>query len=207
MKPLSDAALFAPAQAKVLSWLFGHPERSFHHNELLRATGLASASLVRELHRLDRAGLVTRTLQGNQVLRQANPNHPIYAELCSIVRKTLGAPAALAQALSPLRERVTLALIYGSMAKGSSHASSDVDLMLVGEPLSLREVYALLEPAQQALGRTVNPTVFNPAEFNVRLADPDSFVSRVLAQPVDVLWGSLDRATNPKNQEPVSATP
>ena len=42
------AALFAPAQAKVLGYLFGQPHRWFHLNELIRTTGLGSASVQRE---------------------------------------------------------------------------------------------------------------------------------------------------------------
>lgn len=185
----TSTALFAPAQAKLLSCLFGQPERSFHYNELRRSTGLASASLHRELQRLDQAGLVTRTQQGNQVLRQANAAHPVYPELRALVQKTLGAATLLRQALAPLQSRVELALVYGSTAKGSSHASSDVDLLLVGRDLSLREVFGLLGPVQQALARPINPALFTPEEFAARRAQPDSFVNRVLAQPVDVLWG------------------
>ena len=42
-------ALFAPAQSKIIEWIFGMPARAFHLNELMRLTGLGSASVQRRL--------------------------------------------------------------------------------------------------------------------------------------------------------------
>ena len=57
-------ALFAPAQSKIIEWIFGMPARAFHLNELMRLTGLGSASVQREIGRLFEAGLVTDVVKG-----------------------------------------------------------------------------------------------------------------------------------------------
>ena len=62
--------------------------------------------------------------------------------------------------------------------------------MLVGRNLSLSKVLALLVPLEKELGRKINPTCFTPAEFKRRRTEPDSFVNRVLAQPVLPLTGN-----------------
>ena len=43
----------------------------------------------RELHRLERAGLVSVRMHGNQKHYQANPASPLHDEICSIVQKTV----------------------------------------------------------------------------------------------------------------------
>ena len=184
-------ALFSPAQARVLAWLFGQPERWFHFNELLRLTGLGSASLQRELARLDAGGLVVAEQVGNLRRRRADERSPVYAELVSLVRKTLGVVPTLREALTPLRERIDLALVFGSVAKQVDRAGSDIDLLVVGDRLTVGEILPLVIDAEAALGRKVNPTCYTVSEFERRRAEPDSFVNRVLAQPTLLLWGEV----------------
>mgnify|MGYP000914687059 CR=1 FL=1 len=88
-----------------------------------------------------------------------------------------------AAALAPLADTLEQAFIYGSVAKGDAHAGSDVDVMLIGDDLSYSEVMELLAPAEQQLQRTINPTLYSPAEFEQRIKDNQSFVTRVLDHP------------------------
>jgi predicted nucleotidyltransferase len=190
------AALFSDSQARLFSWLFGQPERSYHLSELRRLSELGSASLQRELNRLVDAGLVLSERVGNQRRFQANPQSPVYAELVALTRKTLGTAPLLREALQPIAARLETAFIYGSVAKQTDTAQSDIDLMLVGEDLSLNEILTLLLPLETQLGRKINPNCYTPAEYARRLAEPDSFVNRVLAQPILPLIGKeLDPAS------------
>jgi predicted nucleotidyltransferase len=184
-------ALFTNSQARVLRWLFGHPERSFHLSELRRLTGLASASLQRELNRLAEAGLIHSERVGNLRRFQANPQSPVFHELIALTRKTLGIEPMLREALRPLESRLRAAFVYGSVAKQTDTAQSDIDLMLVGEQLLLSEVLDLLIPLETELGRKINPACYTPAEFERRRAEADSFVNRVLAQPILPLIGNI----------------
>lgn len=187
-----SSALFSDSQARVLQWLFGQPERSYHLSELRRMTSLGSASLQRELNRLADAGLVNSERVGNLRRFQANPQSPVYQELASLVRKTLGVVPLLRQALQPLAGRLSKAFIYGSVARQTDTAGSDVDLLLVGENLSLNEILNLLLPLEAQLGRKINPNCYTPAEYAKRVAEPDSFVNRVLAQVTLPLIGDVD---------------
>ena len=184
-------ALFSESQIRVLRWLFGQPERGYHLNELLRLTGLGSASLQRELKKLAAAGLLRSERVGNLRRFQANPESPVYDELVALTRKTLGVEPALRKALEPLTPKLDAAFIYGSVAKGTDRASSDVDVMLVGKNLTLGKVLELVVPLEAQLGRKINPTLLTQAEFNRRRAERDSFVNRVLAQPTIPLIGDV----------------
>lgn len=183
------SALFSDSQASLFHWLFGQPDRSYHLSELRRLTDLGSASLQRELNRLVDAGLILSERVGNLRRFQANPQSPVYAELVALTRKTLGAVPLLREALQPIAARLDSAFIYGSVAKQTDTAQSDIDLMLVGESLSLNEILGLLLPLETQLGRKINPNCYTPSEYSKRLAEPDSFVNRVLAQPILLLIG------------------
>jgi predicted nucleotidyltransferase len=182
-------ALLSDSQSRLFRWLFGQPERSFHLSELRRLTGLGSASLQRELNRLTEAGVLRSERVGNQRRFQANAESPVFGELVGLTRKTMGAQPLLREALAPLQSRIELAFIYGSVAKGTDTAKSDVDVMLVGKDLLLSDVFPLIEPAEQQLGRKINATCLSPLEFRRRRAERDSFVNRVLAQPTLPLIG------------------
>lgn len=183
------SALFSDSQSRVLRWLFGQPEREFHLSELRRLTGLGSASLQRELNRLATAGLVNSEHVGNLRRFRANPRSPVYRELINLTRKTLGAEPLLREALQPLAAELQAAWIYGSVAKLTDTAQSDIDVMLIGNNLLLNKVLELLVPLEAQLGRKINPTCYTPDEFQRRRAEADSFVNRVLAQPVMPLIG------------------
>lgn len=188
---LADA-LFTGTQQRVLSWLFGQPERSFYATELIGLAGAGSGAVQRELARLAQSGLVTVRSVGNQKHYQANPEAPIYAELCGIVQKTVGLAGPLREALAPLAARIRAAFVYGSIAKREDTATSDIDLMLISDDLAYSELYAHLEAVSQRLGRTVNPTIYTPQELAERVRRKESFTTRVLAQPKVWLIGGDD---------------
>lgn len=186
------AALFSGTQQRVLAWLFGQPERSFYATELIGLAGAGSGAVQRELARLAQSGLVTARAVGNQKHYQANPEAPIYAELCGIVQKTVGLAEPLREALAPLAARIRAAFVYGSIAKREDTAASDIDLMLLSDDLAYSDLYAALESVSQRLGRTVNPTIYTPQELAKRVKRKDAFATRVLAQPKLWLIGAED---------------
>lgn len=179
--PLGDA-LFTATQQKVLSLLYGTPDQSFYANEIARWAQVGKGSLMRELDRLHRAGILTLKRQGNQTHYQANVACPIYGELQSIVRKTFGIGEQLQAALAPLADDLVWAFIYGSIAKGSDHADSDIDLMLIGENLGYADVVERLLTVEERLGRSINPTIYTPADWLAKKAAGNSFVVRVSEQ-------------------------
>jgi DNA-binding transcriptional ArsR family regulator len=184
-------AIFSPSQCKLYPWLFGQPARAFHLSELRRLSGLGSASLQREINRLLDAGLVEARQVGNMRQFQANSNAPIFSEIVAITAKTLGLVPILRAALLKLQSPPMVGCVYGSVARGTDTANSDIDLLLIGDNLHLVEVLAALEPARQQLSRPINPACYSPEDFKKRQNEPDSFVSRLLTQPILALIGDL----------------
>lgn len=185
-------ALFSGTQQRVLGLLFGQPDRSFYATELINLAGVGSGAVQRELARLAQSGLVTVKPVGNQKHYQANPGSPVYEELCSMVRKTVGMAEPLRAALAPLAAQIKVAFVYGSIAKQQDTARSDIDLMLVSDTLTYGDTILALQNVSAQLGREVNPNIFTPRDFAKRLREGGSFVSRVMAQPKVWLIGGPD---------------
>jgi len=185
-------ALFSATQQRVLGLLFGQPERSFFATELINLAHAGSGAVQRELGRLAESGLVAVTRIGNQKHYQANRAAPIFEELRGIAIKVLGPAEALRVVLAPLAGRVRAAWLYGSVAKGTDRAQTDMDVLIVADDLTLEEVYAALKPAEKRLGRPVNPTLYTSKEFARRRAAGNPFLGRVLSGERILLMGSDD---------------
>jgi len=182
---ISDA-LFTKTQQRVLGLLYGKPDQSFYLREIMRAVAMGRGTVRRELDRLVDADLVRITHTGNQHHYQANEDNPVFTELHAIVRKTFGIVDVIRAALAPLLDKVELAFIYGSIAKGEAGAKSDVDLMLVADDLAYGEIMRLFEEAEQSLGRDINPSIYDRGEFKAKLNANNTFLTRVMAQ--EKLW-------------------
>lgn len=115
---------------------------------------------------------------------QALAQSPVYAELVTLTRKTLGVVPVLQEAMAPLLPKLQSAWVYGSVARETDAEQSDVHVMLVGHDLLLGEVLGLLLPAEAQLGRKINPNCYTSEEFERRRLESDSFINRVLSQPV-----------------------
>uniref|UniRef100_UPI00333F733A nucleotidyltransferase domain-containing protein n=1 Tax=Castellaniella defragrans TaxID=75697 RepID=UPI00333F733A len=181
-RSLSDA-LFPGTKQRVLGILYGQPDRSFYANELIGLAASGSGAVQRELATLTNSGLVTVKAVGNQKHYQANPESPIFNELCAIIQKTTGLADPLRKALEPISPQITAAFVYGSVAKKTDTASSDIDLMLISDELNYSALFSALEDASTALGRPVNPTILSRADFDKRIAHQESFLTRVVSQP------------------------
>ena len=181
--------LFPKARVAVLAELTGAGNTGLHLREIARRAGLNSKTIMRELHALRDVGILHSSNVGRQVIYRLNTDCPIYEELRTIIRKTVGLVDVLKDALAPLSDRIDFAYIYGSYASGEETAESDVDLMIVGEG-SLRDISPSLRQAREILRRQINPTLYRAVEYRLALAEEGSFVQQVHDGPRIEIVGS-----------------
>jgi predicted nucleotidyltransferase len=186
---LADA-LFPRVRQRVLAILFGNPGRSFFANEIIALAQSGSGAVQRELADLAAVGLLQVTKVGNQRHYQANADAPVFAELRSLVLKTVGLADVLREALAPLKAQVAAAFVFGSVARQEDTVGSDIDVMIISDTLGYADVFAALETASVTLGRPVNPTMYSQAQLEKRSRQDNAFVTRVLEQPKIWLVGS-----------------
>ena len=174
-------------KAEILRLLFGLNQPELHLRELARQSGLSLGTVQQEVRRLTRVGIVSARKDGNRVYYRGNADHPVYRDLCSLVLKTDGLAGVLRRALEG--PEISVAFVFGSVARGDTSATSDVDLMVIGQA-SLRKLTSLLSGVGQRVGREINPHVMTPEEFVKRKAEHDHFVTSVLAGPKILVKGN-----------------
>ena len=185
-------ALFSTVQLRVLGLLFGQPERSYQGAELIRLARSGVGAVHLGLTLRAEGWLVTMTRVDSRECYQANADSPIFPELRGLIVKTVGMTAPLQAALAPFADRISAAFVYGSLARGTDTAKSDVDLMIVGDGLDYSGLYTALQGAEAALHRPVNPTIYAVKEFGKRKRAGNTFLQRVLDQPRLWVIGSDD---------------
>jgi predicted nucleotidyltransferase len=149
---------------------------------------LPAGTLTRELKRLADVGLLNRERRGNQLVYSANQQSPIFQELAGILRKTSGLADVVAEALEALSDRIDVAFIFGSVARGAETHGSDVDVLIIGS-IDFGAVVDAMHPAQQHLSREINPKVFSQREWKSKVKEKSPFVSEVLSKKKIFLLG------------------
>jgi predicted nucleotidyltransferase len=183
-------ALFSKVQQRVLALIFGHPERSFYTSEIVRNVRSGTGAVERELSRLQRSGLVSVERIGNQKHYRANQESPIFEELQSLVIKTVALTEPLRKSLEPYSDKIKTAFVYGSVAKGTDTARSDIDLMVIGNELSYSELYSALQNVENALRRKVSPTFLSQNDWRRKASAKGSFISKINTLPKIFVFGS-----------------
>ena len=183
-------ALFSKVQQRVLALIFGRPERSFYTSEIVRYVASGTGAVERELSRLRRSGLVSVERIGNQKHYRANHRSPIFAELQSLVLKTVALTEPIRNALEPYSAEIETAFVFGSVAKGNDTARSDIDLMVIGNELSYSDLYSALQNAESVLLRKVSPIFLSTEEWRRKASEKCSFVGKIRTQPKIFIFGA-----------------
>ena len=173
------SVLFGKTRRAILSLLYGHTDEEFYLRQIAKATGAGLGAVQREVSQLSKAGIIRRVMRGRHVYFQANKESPIFDELKSLVTKTVGIGDVLRNALSPLVDRIHIAFVYGSLARGDERKGSDLDILVVGN-VTFAEVTSAIDQAQEVLRREINPTVYPPDEFRSKLKSDHHFLKTVL---------------------------
>ena len=188
-------ALLPKTRQGILAALLLRPEKPWYVSELARWMDVTPSSLQRELADLTNAGILKTHRQGRMVYYQANAELPIFPELKGMLMKTAGLVDVIAEALTPLKTKIKVAFVYGSIASGQEEPESDVDLLIVGMLKSV-ELVLPLRKASSTLQREVNPVLYSPNEFTKKQMSKDHFVSSVLEKPKLFVMGSADELAN-----------
>ena len=162
-------------------------ERDFYQREISTITNLPIRAVQREVERLVKIGLIEKQIRGNRKYYRCRRDFPIFEELKSIILKTVALGNVLKDYLQKKKEKIELAFIYGSFAKGEENISSDIDLLLVGN-ITSKEASMLLSPAKNSLRREINFIVYDEKEL---LKKKEShFLKQVLKEPKIFLVGN-----------------
>jgi uncharacterized protein len=178
-------------RAKVLGWLYAHPDERFYVRQLTSLLDRDSTNVSRELARLAKTGILVSTTEGKQKYYQANSKSHVFNELHGLILKTVGVADVLRSAFIPVANNLQFAFIFGSIANSMEKKRSDIDLLVVGK-LSFGNIVKLLQEPQKKLGREINPVVYSAREFKRNVHEQQHFIESVLAGEKIFIIGSED---------------
>jgi len=175
-------ALFPKTRQGLLVATLTQPEKWWFLSELAEFLSTTPSSLQRELSALVDTGILEQRREGTRVYFRAQKRSPIYRELRGIVEKTAGIVPTVRTILAPFGRKILCAFVYGSIARAQEHATSDIDLMVIGQ-VGLSELTPALRRAERALGRDLNATTYSADEFSSKIQKNDHFLTAVLKRP------------------------
>jgi len=181
-------SLFPGVRQEVLAATLTRPEKWWYLSELAEFLHTRPSSLQRELSSLADTGILQRRKDGRRTYFKAEMQSPIFRELRSIFEKTTGLVPTLRVALRPFANKIVCAFVYGSIARREERATSDVDLMVVGN-VGVGDLAPALRKAEKRLGREVNVTNYSADEFRKKVAEGEHFLTTVLKGSLQFVKG------------------
>ena len=177
-------------RVEVLRLLFSDPDGRYYVRQIARELGRDISGIKRELDNLDKAGLLVSEKFGNLRYYTVNKSSTIYAEVKSIIAKTVGVQGAIANALSTLGG-LRQAWMYSLNSHPPGEGSGPVPVLIVGR-VDLAELNEAVTQLESRLGREINYTVFDETDFQRRRAEADSFLTEVFGGRNVLLIGRDD---------------
>lgn len=173
-------------RVKILTEVLLNSDKEYHIRELSRIIGRSPIYVQKELKNLQALGLLVSRKKGNMVLYALDRDSAIADDLKRIFLKTEGVGNELLGNLD--KEKIQYALIYGSFAKGGETASSDIDLLVIGdidEDLVLRAV----SRTEKRIGRRINYIFWTPGEFAQKARQRIPLLADILKTDVVMVIG------------------
>jgi len=195
-------SLFPQVRQGILAATLIRSDKWWYLSELAGALHTRPSSLQRELSALVRSGILEQRRDGRRVYFKAETRSPVFQDLRNILEKTAGLVPILRNVLLPLGRTISIAFIYGSVARKEERATSDIDLMMIGNA-GLAEVSPGLRQAEQRLGREINATIYSVDEFRMNIRRRHHFLTAVLKSGIQFVIGGkddLETITGPKRR-------
>jgi len=177
-------------RAKLLGWFFTHTDQPFFVRQIASILKEDPTNLSREMARMEELGILTSRREGRLRRYQVNRECPFYDELKGLVLKTVGVAGEIKTALDQLAG-IEYAFLYGSYASGDEKATSDIDLVIVGD-VDMDRLDVLMGDLEERLGREINYVLYSKREFKAKKRARDGFVTDVLAGEKIMLTGTED---------------
>lgn len=124
-----DALISSKTRIKLLLKFFLNSHATAYLRSLESEFGESSNAIRIELNRMEQAGLLLSSSNGNKKIFQANTGHPLFREIHNIVLKHLGLDQVIENVIHRLGD-VRKVYLIGDFSKGID--SQIIDLIFVG---------------------------------------------------------------------------
>ena len=162
-----DSLVTSQTRIKLLKKFFLNSSTRAHLRGLESEFGESSNSIRVELNRFENAGLLHSLRDGNKKIYQANPGHPLYKDIHSIILKETGIDRVIEKVIHRLGNLICVYLT-GDFARGRD--SQVIELILVGADIDREYLARKIVQAEEMVGRKVSYIVLEPHEAENHLS-------------------------------------
>ena len=151
--------------------------------DLATLLGTSASTIVREVDRLEAAGITRSERIGRTRLIWVDGESPYARPLRELIDAAFGPQPLIASALASV-DGIDNAFIFGSFARVALGAETmkpnDIDLLIVGT-VDRSSVYEAIRPVEQRAGREIDVTFRTREQW---LSEDDPFVRTVRSRPL-----------------------
>jgi len=158
-----DSLVTSKTRIKLLLKFFSH-NNSGYLRALAKEFDESTNSIRVELNRLAEAGLLICKAEGKTKLYEANPSHPFFSEIKTMVAKFLGLDELMERIVNRMGD-VEKAYIVGDYAQGID--SGTVQMLLVGKNLDTAYLNFIRDKAFEKVKRKVEVSVHEKDPGNI----------------------------------------
>ena len=187
--------LVSQTRLKLITILFYNPKEIYYVRQLVRLVDEEINSVRRELDNLKKSGIVDSEWRGNRLYYWADKQSPIFYDLLILANKNSGLGLKLQNKNDNL-SAIKLVLYNYKFAVGEKRSQDGVDLIIVGDLFSLKEVDQFVKQEEELRGHEINYMVMNKNEFQMRKQKRDQFiVDFFLSCPIVIIGSSSEIAS------------
>jgi len=165
MPSLLGSFITSKMRIRILMRLFLNPDQDAYLRELSNEFNASTSQVKDELQRLSEAGLLESNKKGRQTNYRANQSHPLFPEMQSMVKKSMGMDQILESIIQRLGN-LKLAFLVDDYAQGKD--TGLIDLVLVGD-IDRNNLEDLVKKTEKYISRKIRTFVLNQSELQMRL--------------------------------------
>jgi predicted DNA-binding protein YlxM (UPF0122 family) len=179
MDNLFTGIINSKTRVKLLTRFFFNPETRSYLRELAKEFNVSTNSVREELNQLTKTRLLTSEKNGRQIYYKANPKHPLYPELKSMVGKVMGIDQVIDGIVNRLGN-IESAYIIDDYAAGKD--TGIIDLVFVGD-INQNHLNDLIKKTESYIKRKIRSLVLTQSEYN-------NLLPRLKTRPLLLVWES-----------------
>ena len=168
-----ESLITSKTRIKLLLKFFLNAQTRSYLRSLETEFGESTNSIRVELNRLETAGLLATTTEGNKKMFFANIRHPLFGDINNILKKFVGIDQIIEQITSQIGD-LQAAYLTGDFAIGKD--SQIIDLALVGEHLDRVFIETLVEKAERFISRRIKYIILSRDEMSRFFKDKPALI-------------------------------
>jgi hypothetical protein len=155
-----ETLISSKTRIKLLLKFFLNSSTTGYLRNLEDEFGESTNAIRLELNKMEKAGLLQTTLEGNKKIFKANNKHPLFPDMQQIIRKHVGLDTIIENVIKQLGD-ISKVFLTGNYAKGIG--GEIIDLTFIG---NVNEEYliVLIKKAEKLIGKKMRYIIYNEAE-------------------------------------------